>query len=127
MVKFEKISTVLIWSEDAQKLADWYKNTFNFKVIEELDHPNDTGVLLEVNPDGTWLWIGQHSEVKSKNPDPHRHMFNLNVESVSEAYEYLKQKGVEFFARPFKAPTMKKYFATFYDLDGNMIQLIGEK
>ena len=127
MITFEKISTILIWSEDFRKLADWYQNTFNFKVIEELDHPKDTGVLFEINPGGTWLWIGQHSEVHGKNPDPHRHMFNLNVQSVNEAFEYLKSKNVEFLAEPFKAPTFDKYFATFYDLDGNLVQIIGGK
>lgn len=127
MIKFEKISTILIWSDNFRKLADWYQSIFNFKVIEELDHPSDTGVLFEINPGGVWLWIGQHSQIKGKNLDPHRHMFNLNVESVSDAFEYLKSKRVEFLAEPFKAPTYNKYFATFYDLDGNLIQIIGNK
>lgn len=122
---FHKISTILIWSEKAEELAKWYQETFNLAVVNKLNHPKDTGTLFKF-PDGeAWLWIGQHSEVKGKNPDPHRHMFNMNVDSVSEAYQYLMDKGVEFFAKPFKAPTMEKYFATFYDPDGNMIQLIG--
>ena len=122
---FHKISTILIWSENAKKLSGWYKDTLNLKVVNELKHPKDTGILFEF-PDGdTWLWIGQHSEVHGKNPDPHRHMFNVNVDSVEAAYQYLSKKGVEFFAKPFKAPTMDKYFATFYDLDGNFVQLIG--
>jgi catechol 2,3-dioxygenase-like lactoylglutathione lyase family enzyme len=124
---FHKLSTVLIWSENANKLADWYQNTFNLRVVQELNHPQDTGVLFEFPGGDTWLWIGQHSEVHGKNPDPHRHMFNLNVDSVQKAYEYLIDKGVEFFAKPFKAPTMEKYFATFYDPDGNFIQIIGPR
>lgn len=126
-VIFKKISTILIWSQDAQKLANWYKKIFNFKVLEELRHPKDTGVLFEIEKGGAWLWIGQHSEVQGKNKDPHRHMFNITVASVSEAYKYLQKKDVQFFAKPFKAPTMEKYFATFYDIDGNFIQLIGDK
>lgn len=124
-MKFHKLSTVLIWSENAKQFADWYQDTFNLKVVEALNHPQDTGVLFEFPGGDTWLWIGQHSEVHGKNPDPHRHMFNLNVDSVQKAYEYLIAKGVEFFAKPFKAPTMEKYFATFYDPDGNFIQIIG--
>lgn len=125
MIRFEKLSTVLIWSEDFRKLADWYQSVFGFKVIEEQDHPQDTGVLFEIEPGGTWLWIGQHSQVHGKNMDPARHMFNLNVASVSEAFEYLKSKEVEVIATPFKAFTFEKYFATFADLDGNYIQIIG--
>jgi hypothetical protein len=122
---FKNISTILIWSEDFKALSDWYKNVFDFQVVEELDHPQDTGVLFRVG--NTNLWIGQHSEVYGKNKDIHRHMFNIDVESVTEACEYLKGKDVEFLAEPFKAPTFDKYFATFYDLDQNLVQLIGNK
>lgn len=122
---FQKISTILIWSENYTHLADWYKDTFDFPIIEELDHPKDTGVLFNTGEGSPTLWIGQHSEVQGKNPDPHRHMFNLSVVSVSKTYDYLKSKKVEFLATPFKAPTFDKYFATFYDPDGNLIQLIG--
>lgn len=127
MITFEKISTVLIWSEDFRKLSDWYKEVLGFRVIEEQDHPQDTGVLFEVNPGGAWLWVGQHSQVHGKSQDPARHMINLNVASVSEAYKYLKSKNVQIIAEPFKAFTFDKYFCTFADLDGNYIQLIGGK
>lgn len=123
MVK--NISAILIWSQDYRKLSEWYIEKLELEVLEELDHPDDTGVGFQVGD--VYLWIGQHSEVKGKNKDPHRHMFNFTVDSVSETYEKLKERGVEFFAKPFKAPTFDKYFATFYDLDGNMVQLIGEK
>jgi uncharacterized glyoxalase superfamily protein PhnB len=126
-IKIQKLSTVLIWSENFRKLANWYQEIFGFEVVEELDHPQDTGVLFKIGSDSPWLWIGQHSQVKGKNADPCRHMFNLNVESVSETYLALKEKGVGFVAEPFKAPTFDKYFATFTDLDGNLIQLIGNE
>jgi len=73
------------------------------------------------------LWIGSHSDVKGKNPDPPRHMFNINVDSVSEAFEYLTKKHVTVIAEPFKAPTFDKYFATLADPDGNYVQIIGKK
>jgi hypothetical protein len=122
---FQRISTVLIWSEDFRALADWYEKKLGLEVIEELDHPEDTGVLFKIGD--TQLWIGQHSEVKGKNQDSPRHMFNLTVDSVHEVFEILNKKGVKFVAQPFKAPTMDRYFATFLDLDNNMVQLIGGK
>lgn len=121
----KSISATLIWSEDYRKLADWYIDKLELKIIEELNHPEDTGVGLAVGE--SYLWIGYHSEVKGKNNDPYRHMFNITVDSVTEAYEELKSKDVEFIAKPFQAPTFDSYFATFYDLDGNVIQLIGGK
>lgn len=126
-MQFQKISTVLIWSADFRKLADWYQRILQLKVVEELSHPQDTGVLFSFPGGDAWLWIGQHSLVQAQNPDPHRHMFNVNVDSVSQAYEYLLAHDVKVLAPPFKAPTFDKYFTTFYDLDGNLVQLIGGK
>lgn len=122
---FKSITAVLFWSEDYQKLADWYREKFGFKVIEELDHPDDTGIALAIGD--SYFWIGKHSEVKGKNKDPFRIMINIKVDSVEKAYKMLKAKGVEFLAEPFKAPTFDLYFATLKDLDGNILQLIGKK
>lgn len=125
---FQKISTILLWSEDYKRLAAWYQDVFNVRVIEQLDHPKDTGILMEF-PDGhgPWLWAGRHSAIQGTNKDPLRIMFNVSVDSVSEAYAYLKGKGVTFIAEPFKAPTFDKWFATFSDPDGNTIQIIGKQ
>jgi len=122
---YKSISAVLIWSGDFKRLADWYKEKFGFGTIEEIDHPQDTGVGLAVGE--SYLWIGQHSEVHGKNRDPFRVMFNISVDSVEKTYDDLVSKGVNFIAKPFKAPTFDKYFATFEDLDGNVGQLIGPR
>lgn len=122
---FHKISTILIWSEHHKQLADWYQDVFNLKINEQLNHPQDTGTLFEF-PDGLpYLWIGQHSQINGTNKDPMRIMFNINVDSVKQAYDYLKSKHVTCIAPPFKAPTMEKWFATYADPDGNTIQTIG--
>ena len=122
---YKSISALLIWSGDYKKLADWYREKFGFSTIEELNHPQDTGIALRVGE--SYLWVGQHSEVKGRNRDPFRIMFNISVDSVEETYNDLAAKGVNFIAKPFKAPTFEKYFATFEDLDGNVGQLIGSK
>ncbi len=122
---FRKISTIIIWSANWRKLAYWYQDIFNFKVIEEINHPYDTGILWELPEGGVHLWVGQHSKIKGKNKDPLRIMFNLDVRSVDEAYKYLLTKKVKVIAKPFKAPTFDKYFATFSDPEGNTFQIIG--
>ena len=124
-MKIKKISAILIWSENYIALAEWYKEKLGAGTIEEISHPNDTGIGLSIGE--SYLWVGKHSEVKGKNKDPYRLMFNISVDSVTEAYNVLKSKGVEFIAEPFKAPTFDSYFATFKDLDGNIIQFIGGK
>jgi len=124
-MKLNKISAILIWSEDYLALANWYKDTFEVKVIEELTHPNDTGIALAIGE--SYLWIGKHSEVKGKNKDPFRIMFNISVDSVKQSYKELKEKGITFIAEPFKSPVSQSYFATFQDIDGNVIQFIGKE
>ena len=124
-MQIQKISAILIWSEDYKALTDWYVTKLGAKIIEELTHPDDTGFGMHLGE--SYLWVGKHSEIKGKNKDPFRIMFNLTVDSVTDAYNELKDKGVEFIVSPFKAPTFDKYFATFSDLDGNTIQLIGGK
>jgi len=122
---YNSISAILIWSEDYKKLADWYQEKFGFETIEELNHPDDTGRALRVGT--SYLWIGKHSEVHGKNQDPFRIMFNIAVDSVEASFKDLQSKGVHFIAEPFKAPLSEKYFATMEDLDGNTVQLIGQK
>src|SRR3990167_9743169 len=109
----KNISAILIWSSDYRKLADWYIEKLGLTMIEEINHPQDTGVGFQVG--NIYLWIGQHSKVIEKNKDKHRHMFNIDVDSVNESYQILKLKGVKFIAAPFKSPTFNKYFATFCD------------
>lgn len=110
------------------RLAKWYQDVFNLKVIEQLDHPKDTGILMEFPQGQPWLWCGKHSDIKGQNKDPLRIMFNVSVDSVSKTYEYLKKKGIKkFIATPFKAPTFDKWFVTFSDPDGNTVQIIGKK
>ncbi|MCA9391619.1 VOC family protein [candidate division WWE3 bacterium] len=121
--KFNGISAILIWSEDYEKLADWYKDKLGLTEIEQIHHPEDTGVGLSVG--GFYLWIGKHSEVHGQAKDAHRIMFNISVDSVKETHEVLVNNDVECIAAPFKAPTFDKYFATFKDLDGNIFQIIG--
>lgn len=54
------ISAILIWSEDYRKLADWYIEKLGLEVLEELNHPEDTGVGFQIGH--VYLWIGQHSK-----------------------------------------------------------------
>lgn len=125
-MKIKSIDCVLIWSEDPDKLTKFYKDILGLKVHSEANHPKDTGVLFKL-PEGAFLWIGKHSEVKGSNQDPARHMMNFLVDSVEKSYQELKLKGVEFIAKPFAGPLGNGYFATFKDPDGNLLQLWSSK
>jgi len=122
---FKTISDVIIWSEHYKELAAWYQEKLGLEKIGEVNHPKDMCIGFKIGQ--VELWIGYHDKVKGKNTEKYRIMHNFVVDSVSEAYQRLSKKGVTFIAKPFKAPTFDKYFATFEDLDGNLMQLIGGK
>lgn len=123
----KNISYVLIWSQDYKKLANWYKDKLGLKAAAEFTHPDDSGVDFEFVGGGTKLWIGQHSKIKGENKDFHRHMINIEVDSVEKVYNHLKNKGVEFLVKPYREPVVDTYCATFYDLDRNLLQIVGPK
>ncbi len=122
---FKTISDVIIWSSDHKKLAQWYEEKLGLQRFGEVNHPQDQCIGFKLGD--IELWIGYHDQIKGKNKDKYRIMHNFVVDSVSEVYQKLIKNGVKFIAKPFKAPTFDKYFATFEDLDGNIMQLIGNK
>lgn len=124
---YKSLSTVLIWSSNYKKLATWYEDVLGLKVTWRSNHPQDTGILFGFDGETTDLWIGQHDRVRGKNKDVYRIMINLKVDSVTKHYKELVKKGVRFEAKPFKAPTLPYWFATFYDPENNILQLVGGK
>lgn len=115
-----------IWSENYKKLAKWYEEVLNFKVSMSMELPNDSFVAFDFGEN--WFWIGKHSKVRGKSKDPYRIMIGFHVDSVTEVYNELKKKGVEFIAKPFQEPDGSDgWAATFKDSEGNILQLFGRK
>ena len=117
----KNIGWITLWSEDYQKLAKWYEEILGFKRTGALDLTNDTGIMFEFE-NGTNFWIGKHSEVKGMAKDRYRFFICFNVDSVSEMYESLKGKGIEYVREPSLSPTGDYYAMTLVDLDGNLVQ-----
>ena len=117
--------SVCLWSENYEKLARWYEDTLGFKVNRRLTLPDDTGVDFDFLP--TYFYVGKHDKVKGKSKDPYRIMVGLNVDSVTKAYEELKNKDVTFIAKPFAGPPGGFWCMTIADPEGNIIQFFGQK
>lgn len=123
---------ILIYSENPDKLAEFYKEVLGFKQVEKLNIPGDYGYMLNVIGDLN-VWIGKHSEIKGKAKENFRHLFNLYPEEgVEYWYKKLKDdKEVTIVAKPFLAPFStpenQVWFSTFLDPEGNCWQLVGKK
>jgi predicted enzyme related to lactoylglutathione lyase len=123
-LKTTRIS-VCIWSEDYQKLADWYEKVLGFKVRRTLNLPDDTVVDFDFGE--SYFSIGKHSEVHGKSRDPYRIMINFDVESVTEVYNQLKDKDVTIIAKPFESPEGGYYCFTIQDPEGNILQFFSDE
>jgi extradiol dioxygenase family protein len=117
--------SVAIWSEHHKKLAEWYQNTLGLKIRGHTDHPNDD--CYDMDTGTSFFSIGKHDKVKGKSRDPYRMMVGLQVESVSEVYNELKDKKITWIAKPFLAPTGTVWCMTLQDPEGNIVQFFGAK
>jgi lactoylglutathione lyase len=113
------VNSVVIWTEDVKKLADFYRDTLGLKVSDA----GDEFAMFDL-AGGPQLALGLHSEVKGKSKEPDRVMVNLDVDDIQADYERLKAKGVQFVRPPSPEPADQgMIIATLQDPDGNTLQL----
>jgi len=123
---------ILIYSEDPDRLINFYRDVLELKLVDHLNLPDDYGFEFEINGDFT-LWIGKHSEIHGEAKENFRHLFNLYPEEgVDYWFNKIKDNPqVTIVAQPFLAPfsTAEKqvWFCTFLDPEGNCWQFVGKK
>jgi lactoylglutathione lyase len=113
------VNSVLIWTEDMNKLAPFYRDTLGLKTTDM----GEEFAVFELGG-AQQLALGVHSEVKGKSKEPNRVMVNLDVDDIQAEYERLKAKGVQFLRPPSPEPADEgMIIATLQDPDGNTLQL----
>lgn len=123
---------ILIYSENPDKLMQFYRDVLGFKLIDQLKLPDDYGYMFNIAGDYN-IWVGKHSEVKGKAKENFRHLFNLYPEEgVQYWYNKIKDNPeVKIIAKPFLAPFStadnQVWFSTFLDPEGNCWQFVGKK
>lgn len=120
MVK--NFESIIIGSEDAEKLAKFYSQKVGLKQSWDAVMGEDSNVIGftigEID-----LVIMDHSDVKGKSKNPARIMFNLEVDNIEKEFAKLKKAGVKVIA-PIYHIEDYGHIATFEDLDGNYFQLV---
>ena len=109
-------SSILLFSEDPQKLAEFYKKVF------EKDPDWDMEGYVGFLAGNTAITIGPHDKVKGKSPNPERIMLNFDTKDVPGEFERIKKLDAEVIAEPYQ-PDENTWIATFADPDGNYFQL----
>lgn len=120
-----KMLSVIIWSDNHEKLAKWYEDVLGFTVREVTTHPDDSCIGFDFGD--TYFSVGRHNKVQGKSKDPYRVMVGFPVLSVSAAYEEIKDKDVTWIAKPFESPTGTTWCMTIADPEGNILQFFGQK
>ncbi len=112
------LNSILIGSEDPQRLADYYTKLFGKPGWEE-------GTYNGWQIGSGFVTVGPHDEVKGRNTHPGRVIWNIESSDVNGDFERLKAAGASVIREPYhpgEAPEM--WIATLSDPDDNYFQLL---
>jgi predicted enzyme related to lactoylglutathione lyase len=119
-----QINSVTYFSENAKKLADFYKEKVGLKVTTEAEM-GDKGEEFYGFEFGknTGFYIVDHSKVKGKNKNPERMIVNLEVDDIKTEVKRLVQEKVKLIQETYHVEGYG-WIATFEDVDGNYFQFV---
>ncbi|MDQ2966663.1 MAG: hypothetical protein M3R57_12540 [Chloroflexota bacterium] len=112
------LNSILIGSEDPQRLTEYYTRLFGKPGWDEGGY---TGWQI-----GTGAFtVALHDQVKGRNAEPGRLIWNIESTDVKGDFERLKAAGASVVREPYnmeEAP--ESWIATFSDPDNNYFQLM---
>lgn len=112
------LNSILIGSEDPQRLTDYYTRVFGKPAWEGGDF---NGWQIGSG----WVTVGPHDQVKGKNTQPGRVIWNIETPDVKKASEQLKAAGAIVVRDPYQPEAADDmWIATFADPDDNYFQLV---
>lgn len=123
-----KISLITIWSDDIDKMRDFYKDVLGFKI------KNNLGNYVEFENDGVRFAICMRSVMytysKQYLEKAKGQSFELafpcdGAKDVDDTYTNLIEKGVDFVQVPQNMPWNQRT-ALFSDPDGNIHEIFAE-
>jgi predicted enzyme related to lactoylglutathione lyase len=109
-------NSILIGSEDAKRLVEYYTRLFGEPGMVFGDY---TGWQFGSG----FVTIAPHSEVHGSNKEPGRFIWNLEVADVLGEFERLKAAGAIVVREPYQFESDPGWIATLADPDGNYFQL----
>ena len=118
------LNSILIGSENPQRLAEYYSKLLGKPTMDE-GESGYTGWQLGSG----WVTVGPHDQVKGKNQQPGRLLWNIESADVKGDFERLKAAGANVVREPYSPDGMpdnapEMLIATFADPDDNYFQLM---
>lgn len=119
---------ISLFTENPDRLADFYINVLKFKLTVKIDKPGDYGYGIEIAP-GYKLWIAKHSEVTGKNKDHFRIMISVFVDDIQAYFAAVKNFDTSLIVEEpllvcSDVPGEERWAGSFLDIDGNCVQLM---
>jgi predicted enzyme related to lactoylglutathione lyase len=112
------MNSILIGSEDPKRLADFYTKLFGKPGMDEGGY---TGWQIGTG----WVTVGPHDQVKGKNTQPGRILWNIETADVKGDFERFKAAGATVVQEPYSpGEGPEGSIATFSDPDDNYFQLM---
>ena len=113
-----KFSGVMIGTEDPGRLKEYYTKLFGKPTFED-----DTYFGWQFGEGG--ITFGPHSEVKGKNREPGRAIWNIETPDVRGEFARMKAAGATVVKEPYDpAEDSGMLIATLSDPDNNYFQLM---
>jgi predicted enzyme related to lactoylglutathione lyase len=111
-------NSILIGSEDPKRLADFYTKLFGKPGWDESGY---TGWQVGSG----FVTVGPHDQVKGRNAQPGRLIWNIESADVKADFERLKAAGAKVIRDPYNPDQEPEgLIATFADPDDNYFQLM---
>jgi len=112
-------NSILVFSKDPKKLADFYKRVF--QKDPDWSEGGYNGFMVGKG----FIIVGPHDKIQGRNANPERMMFNFETKDVKGEFERIKKLGAAVVAEPYHpSEDPKMMIATFADPDNNYFQLV---
>jgi predicted enzyme related to lactoylglutathione lyase len=112
------LNSILIASEDPQGLVDYYTRLFGEPTWSDGDY---TGWVIGTGA----VTVGPHDQVKGKNTEPGRVIWNIETADVKSEFDRFVAAGATVVQEPYgPGGEPEGLIATFADPDDNYFQLM---
>lgn len=113
-------NSILIGSENPERLKEYYTKLFGKPIM-------DDGGYFAWQIGSGWMTVGPHDQVKGKNTQPGRLIWNIETADVKGQFNKFKAAGATVVKEPYsmgEAPGQDMLITTFSDPDGNYFQFM---
>ena len=117
------LEAVILSSENAKKLAEFYREKVGLVQGQEMEIGDKGEKGYDFEFKGASLYILDHSDIKGKNSQGPRVMFNLEVDDIEKEAKRLNNADVKKVQDIYHVEGYG-LIATFEDPDGNYFQLV---